>query len=517
MKRIGSVMLGAICLLLPAVSRAQVDTAWARRYDGPSHGRDEAAAIVVDASGNVYVAGSSGSDYATIKYDSLGDTVWVRAYNGSGNESDVAAAVAIDNSGNAYVSGTSRGTIDQDHATIKYDPNGDTMWVRRFHYFEDHVYGLVLDGQNNVIVGGYTWDHETGYYHGYLTVKYDSAGNFAWSQFYRAPNWTWGYGLAVDDSGNIYITGDVSSGSGHANTLTIKYNANGVRQWVQTYAGPGSYDDEPRGIAVDESGSVYVTGWSGGDCMTIKYDSAGNEQWVQRYPGRGSAITIDGSGDICVTGYTGSGTATDYLTLKYHPSGGNVWTRTYNGPSDSADQASSIAIDVQGNVYVTGTSRGLGTGDDYATVKYTTAGVEQWVQRYDGSADSADVARSVALDEHSSVYVTGTSRGLGTSDDFATIKYVQAVAIEEGRSPLPARRHAPEVRPTVVRGVLRLAGSPSTSSRPSWLLDISGRKMLDLRPGANDVVALAPGVYFVRNVPWVGHGTPTLRKVIVVR
>ncbi len=94
-------------------------------------------------------------------------------------------------------------------------------------------------------------------------------------------------------------------------------------------------------------------------------------------------------------------------------------------------------MDGSGNVYVTGNSYGSGTKYDYATIKYNSSGVQQWLQRYNGPGDSTDYAFSVAVDGSSNVYVTGYSYGSGTGSDYATIKYSQSNGIRQISSIIP--------------------------------------------------------------------------------
>src|SRR6266851_3101023 len=98
------------------------------------------------------------------------------------------------------------------------------------------------------------------------------------------------------------------------------------------------------------------------------------------------------------------------------------WVARYTGPVGDA-QPLAIAVDDKGNSYVTGWSRGVGTGYDYATVKYDSEGNEVWVARYNGPGNWDDIATAVAVDAEGDVYVTGSSYGLGTQYDYATVKY----------------------------------------------------------------------------------------------
>ena len=151
-------------------------------------------------------------------------------------------------------------------------------------------------------------------------------------QRYNGPgktiNWDAATELVLDASGNVYVTGHSYSSEGF-DYVTIKYSPAGAQEWVATYDGPAHSEDWPNAFAVDASGNVYVTGWSGGegtffDYATVKYDASGIQQWVARYNGPGNtkdrawALGVDESGNVYVTGDSGEGSEnlSDYVTVK---------------------------------------------------------------------------------------------------------------------------------------------------------------------------------------------------------
>jgi len=442
-------ILVILVLTVVPVFAQSVDTAWVRRYNGPpGNSYDVANAIMVDSSGNVYVTGYSigsetGEDYATIKYYSNGDTAWVRRYNGPANAMDDAYAIAVDDSGNIYVTGRSYGgRTCFDYATIMYYPNGDTAWVRRYNgsaNADDVPCAIAVDGSGNVYVTGYSHSLGNGTFYDYATIKYYPGGDTAWVRIYDGPgnDDDEATAITVDGSGSVYITGYSYGSETFSDYATIKYYHNGDTVWVRRYNGPGNAWDKANALVVDGSGNVYVTGYSTGsgtseDYATIKYYSNGDTAWVKRYngPGNGAdwadALGVDGSGSIYVTGSSyGIGTYSDYATIKYYYNGDTAWVRRHDGPGNDVDYAFALGVDGSGNIYATGSSCGSGTRSDYSTTKYYSNGDVAWERRYNGPANGDDYAFAMSLDGSGNVYVTGVSNDSDTSTDYATIKYVQ--------------------------------------------------------------------------------------------
>jgi len=217
--------------------------------------------------------------------------------------------------------------------------------------------------------------------------------------------------------------------------ITIKYNSNGVQQWVKTYNGTGGGEDKAISIALDASGNVYAAGTSnssnnGQDYVIVKYNNSGAQQWVARYDGVShgadqlNSMTLDRFGNVYATGSSfKTNYGTDYVTVKYNTSGVLQWAVSYNGPVNSDDKAYSIAVDVHGNSFVTGGSKGSGSNYDYATLKYNSSGVVQWLMRYNGPGNNIDEAHTIILDPYGNSYVSGFSIGSGTNYDYATLRY----------------------------------------------------------------------------------------------
>ena len=351
---------------------------------------------------------------------------WVAHYHDSGDDSDFVVAMAGDESGNIYVTGYGSGSATGwDFVTVKYNSAGQQQWVARYNGPDneyDRPYAMAIDSFGNVYVTGYSGTADS--FTDWTTIKYNSEGREQWVARYNVcPRaYARGRGIAVDGSGNVYVTGN--DGSLWA---VIKYNSSGEEQWI-THHNSG----ESIAIAVDNLGNIYVTG-DDYDYVTIKYDSSGQEQWLARYNGPGNAedhvaaLALDLSGNVYVTGASNlPGTYYEYATVKYNSDGQQQWASRYGQADGVFGAGTAIAVDKSGNVCVTGKINDPGMYPDYGTIKYNSAGQQQWVARYNGPPGNAsDYAVGIALDGSGNVYVTGSSqRTAFYSDyDYATVKY----------------------------------------------------------------------------------------------
>jgi uncharacterized delta-60 repeat protein len=453
-----------------STSYSQVTQEWVQTYNGPGNGIDVAFSTVVDNLGNVYVTGNSAgdtsaNDITTIKYNSAGQQQWIQRYNGPGNGDDGTNgtnAIAVDGSGNVYVTGWSLGLENTDFVTVKYNADGVQQWAQRYNGSGngyDAPYGIALDSQGNVYITGGSAGSGTG--SDYTTIKYNTDGEQQWVQSYNGPanGYDVAQSLAVDASSNVYVTGYSTAANGLGDCATIKYDTAGEQQWAQIYNGQADGTDYGNSIAVDGSANVYVTGSSAGsktnrDYLTIKYNSLGEEQWVAIHSSVGNfvdearSVGLDSSGNVYITGVLayseGKASTDDWGTIKYSSAGAEQWVQVYNGPAGTADETFSIAVDAMGNSYIIGYSHGLTSGSDLITIKYNTDGVQQWVQAYNGPANSTDTGFDIALDMEGNIYVVGGSSGVTTTVDYVVIKYSQPKP-----TPTPTSTPTPTATPTV--------------------------------------------------------------------
>jgi hypothetical protein len=223
-------------------------------------------------------------------------------------------------------------------------------------------------------------------------------------------------GVAVDSSNNIYVTGytdgglDGNSSSGKQDFFLTKYNSSGTKEWTKQEGSSG--DDFAYGVAVDSSDNIYVTGYTDKkfhgnnnsgrfDIFLVKYNSSGTKQWTQQLGTptfeEGNGVAVDSSDNIYVSGWTRGKLDTyaggdDAIVLKYNSSGTKQWTRQFGAPSfleksqynsssqmtTSEDKGIGVAVDSSGNIYVTGNTEGGMDGNtnsgknDIFLVKYNS-------------------------------------------------------------------------------------------------------------------------------------------------
>jgi len=309
---------------------------------------------------------------------------------------------------------------------------------------------FIIDPSDNL-------SHATTYKIRVTTGVKDSSGNTLSSQYQSSSGFTtwsgtqqlgtssedWGLGVTIDSSDNIYLTGRTIGGlDGNANfgdndTFLVKYNSSGNKQWTRQF-GTSSSDvtsDGGKGINVDSSGNVYVTGHTYGgldgntnsgdyDIFLVKYNSSGTKQWLRQLgtssEDRGNSVSSDSSGNVYVTGYTHGGLdgntnsgSSDIYLMKYNSSGTKQWIIQLG--TSSTDIGRDVSVDSSGNIYVAGFSEGGLDGNtnsgnaDIILMKYNSSGIKQWIIQLGTSSE--EKAGSVFVDLTGNVYMSGYTYG----------------------------------------------------------------------------------------------------------
>jgi hypothetical protein len=364
---------------------------------------------------------------------------WARQMGGS--NTDGAASTVVDINGNVYTTGSFTYTVD-------FDPGAGSCYL--------------------TALGGYD----------VFISKLDASGNFVWAKQFGGTSFEVGYSIAVDGSGNVYITGsfdgtvDFDPGSatysltsaGMADVFVCKLNASGSLVWARRMGGTAA--DEGEAIAVDANGNVYTAGYfigtsdfdPGSGTSNLTSYSNSSDIFISRLTSSGSfssisqlggthddfaeSIAVDNNGNTYTTGqfqYTadfdpGAGTnnltshgGNDVFVSKLTSYGGFIWAKQLGGGNN--DDGQGIAIDGSGNVYTTGEFDGIADFDPGSgTFNLTSAGsYDVFVSKLDasgnfvwakgmGGSGFSDAGYGIALDPAGNVYSTGMFEGTADFD-----------------------------------------------------------------------------------------------------
>ena len=376
---------------------------------------------------------------------------WVKGIGGTG--SDQGKSVAVDGAGNVYTTGFFTGIVD-------FDPNAG-------------VFNLTTSGSNDIFVS-----------------KLDVTGNFVWAKAMGGTAADTGSGIAVDATGNVYVTGNFQgtadydpdagvlnlTSGGVQDIFVSKLDPTGNLVWAKVMGGTSA--DVGNGIAVDATGNVYTTGYfnntvdfdpsvgifnltSGGsfDIFVSKLNAIGTFVWAKAMGGTandiGYGIAVDATGNVYTTGYfqvtadfdpntgvsnlTSAGVA-DIFVNKLDSSGNLAWAKAMGGTG--VDVGIGFAVDATGNVYTTGYFQGTVDFDPNAGVlSLTSAGSNDifvskldslgnlgWAKAMGGTG--GDIGNGIAVDATGNVYTTGYFQFTADFDPNAGISNLTAASAD---------------------------------------------------------------------------------------
>jgi len=347
------------------------NVAWQQTCPSSVTQDDYGADLKIDASGNIYVTGAhhngNNLDYFVAKYDQMGALLWQQYYNGNANGDDVPSAIDIDASGNVYVTGTTYGgwTLT-DIATIKFDNNGNQQWVKKYNFNNkvEVATDIKVDNVGNIIVLGASannWSNSD-----FIVRKYNANGNVLATKRHNSPGN--GYDLptelVVDINDNIFVIG-TSENNGNKDIKLIAYNTSLQVQWAK-YIDQSSNTDEGYGICLDPTGNVIITGYcskvnGGTEFLVAKYNpSTGDQLWENRRSApidtdiaKGRQVTTDAAGNIYAAGEVQLNGSRDFSLMSFKPNGAIRFAKDFNiFQNDHARQI----LQTNDDIFITGIS-----------------------------------------------------------------------------------------------------------------------------------------------------------------
>ncbi|MES2590943.1 MAG: ELWxxDGT repeat protein [Bacteroidota bacterium] len=442
---------------------------WAKSIGGA--GGDGGNLLCLDASGNILITGDFSAttdfdpgvglsnltsvdqrDVFILKLNSSGDFVWVKSIGGTGN--DQGASVAVDASGNILITGIFYNTVD-------FDPGS---------------------GVNNITSTGQA---------DFYIAKLDASGNLLWVKTVGGTNNEYGYSIATDAAGGVFLTGvffglttDFDPGAGvfnltstntSGNIFILKLDSSGNWVWAKSFGASGY--DLGLSIAIDASSNVYTTGWYEN---TVDFD-----------PGSGVFnLTSNGSLDVFIS--------------KLDASGNFVWAKSIGG--SSSDQGADIVIDPSGDVYTIGgftdlnadfdpgssiVSLSAAGGSDIFVSKLDDAGNFLWAKALSGTG--FENASGVATDISGNIYLTGSFEQTVDFDPNAGVVNINAIGVSD---------------------IFLLKMSSCTTTQPG---PISGNNSVN--PGDSETYSVASvtgATSYIWTLPSVWSGSSTTNSITVV-
>ena len=346
---------------------------------------DGAGSLEIDSQGNIFMSSTEGTESFLTKLGSSGEEIWKKQWNAN------AGSIAIDKNDNIYLS--------DNNLLAKWSNSGEELWTRTLGTKRNYIRSIAIDKEDNIYVAGYTSGSLEGFTNegasDIFIAKWNSEGEKLWEKQLGTLCSDQANSVAVDNNGNVYVTG-VTNGPlngvrqacyqynneddeeycnegpsfGCQDIFLAKWNSEGQQQWlIQS----GTEDhDESKSIAVDNNGNIFVTGTN----LSFQYEGSwkkylskwnndGEEQWVKNEDtneyANSYSIDLDLSYDIYVVGSSGQNHG-DIVIEKWGTSGEKIWSKAWG--TQEYEVGSGVKVDKDGTIYVTGSTQGNLDGNE---------------------------------------------------------------------------------------------------------------------------------------------------------
>lgn len=303
---------------------------WLKTYNGPNDFNDEPSSLDVTAGGSVVVTGRSTGgitsyDFATIVYETDGTVRWLQRYNAPPNGSDQPWDVVFGPNEVVYVGGFEvNANSNTDFSLVKYASDGTLLWNRTYNGPDDKwdsIKRVQVDSAGNIIVTGY--EQQADFSSDIATIKYDANGNQLWLQRFALTTkdeipWT----IAIGSGDSVYIGGESNQ-----MFAVVKYSAGGTEQWHATYDNPGNLFDTVQSMAVAANRVVVAGPYP---ILTVSYiEDSVNQPPVAVL----TADTLTGTAPLTVNFSSAGSSDPDGTIVSYHWDFGDQTTSNQPNPS----------------------------------------------------------------------------------------------------------------------------------------------------------------------------------------
>jgi Secretion system C-terminal sorting domain/Beta-propeller repeat len=398
-----------------------------------------------DASGNLFVASSSFNNTTQVhdllveKSNPTGTKIWSTHFNISGGGDILVGDLVLDNNGSPIVTGAVlNGTNNYDVLTVKFTAAGAVSWNATWNGSGNGYDGgasVTCDASGNIFIARIaqssliSWD--------FLTIKYTTGGTKSWQALYDHAGFVDAAAKITHDNGIVRVFGGVQVNPNTWALGVVRYDATTGSQIAVNLISNNILFNEINGFANDANKNTYFVGsrnnnTGGSDFLTVKVASDMTVAWETTWNLSGGkdaakAVAIDANGNVFVTGHTTTnGNGQDYATLKFNSSGSLAWSKTYNGAANLDDKPTDVAVDNNGNIFVTGFANEK-SNEDFVTIWYDTNGNEKWVGRFNSVYNQNDKSANIQIDPEGGLLVTGRtgkSQNDGTSiTETTTVRY----------------------------------------------------------------------------------------------